>query len=250
MDFNISTYLSFLEALKNQNYEFQTFESFLKNPKEKVVILRHDVDLKPLNSLFFARIQAERNIKGTYYFRAVKQSWNENIIREIHDLGHEVGYHYECLTTTKGDYQKAINDFKINLDKLRELVPVQTICMHGSPLSKFDSKDLWGKYDYREMKLIGEPYFDLNFSNVLYLTDTGRTWNNKKISVRDHVNKNYQFQFNNTKDIIRTAEERKLPKQIMFNFHPQRWTDKKLEWIKELLFQNIKNQLKKIIVKN
>ena len=250
MDFNISTYLSLLGALRDSGYAFQTFENFLIKPEKRGIILRHDVDLKPINSLLFAKLQEKEGIQGTYYFRAVKESWDEDIIKEIHSMGHEVGYHYECLTTAKGDFNLAFEDFRLNLNKLRELVPVQTICMHGSPLSRFDSKDLWKKYDYKDMKLIGEPYFDIDFNKVLYLTDTGRTWNNRKISVRDHVSKNFNTEFKNTANIIEAASRNKLPQQIMFNFHPQRWTNNKLEWGKEYILQNMKNQIKRFIKKN
>ena len=59
--------------------------------------------------------------------------------------------------------------------------------MHGSPLSKWDNRDLWKRYDYRDFGIIAEPYFDVDFNEVLYLTDTGRRWNNSKASVRDKV---------------------------------------------------------------
>ena len=122
--------------------------------------------------------------------------------------------------------------------------------MHGSPLSRFDSKDLWKNHNYRDMKLIGEPYFDIDFNKVLYLTDTGRTWNNRKFSVRDHVNKSLRTEFKNTPDIIEAANRNELPEQIMFNFHPQRWTNNKLEWGKEYILQNMKNQIKRFLIKN
>jgi hypothetical protein len=250
MDFDIKTYSRFLDATLRNGYSFQTFKDYLKEPNKKVIILRHDVDLKPYNSLQFAKIQAERNIKGTYYFRAVKESWDEAIIIEIESLGHEVGYHYECLTTAKGNNKIAMEDFQINLEKLRELVTVSTICMHGSPLSKYDSKDLWNQSNYRDFNIIGEPYFDLNFNQVLYLTDTGRTWNNKKVSVRDHATSIYKFKFNNTNEIIKALDKKELPDQIMFTFHPQRWTDNPIHWTIELIMQNIKNQIKKLIVKH
>ncbi len=69
----------------------------------------------------------------------------------------------------------------------RKIVPVKTICMHGSPLSKYDNKELWEKYDYRDYGIIGEPYFDINFNEVFYLSDTGRSWNNSDANVRDKV---------------------------------------------------------------
>ena len=72
MDFNISTYLSLLGALKDSEYEFQTFENFLIKPEKRGIILRHDVDLKPINSLLFAKLQEKEGIQGTYYFSRCK----------------------------------------------------------------------------------------------------------------------------------------------------------------------------------
>ncbi len=40
-------------------------------------------------------------------------------------------------------FELAIDDFRLNLEKMRKLYPVKTICMHGSPLSKWDNRDLW-----------------------------------------------------------------------------------------------------------
>ena len=60
-----------------------------------LVILRHDVDRLPENSLRTARIEQEMGIRGSYYFRIVPESWDEKIIKEIAALGHEIGYHYE-----------------------------------------------------------------------------------------------------------------------------------------------------------
>jgi len=122
--------------------------------------------------------------------------------------------------------------------------------MHGSPLSKYDNKLLWKYYKYQDFGIIGEPYFDVDFSNVLYLTDTGRRWDGEKVSVRDKVSSSNDqspitnHQFAKTVDIIHAAQEGKLPNQIMFTFHPQRWTDKPFPWLKELLLQNAKNVVK------
>ncbi len=35
----------------------------------------------------------------------------------------------------------------------------------------------------------------------------------------------------------------------MITFHPQRWTDKPGPWVKELVWQNVKNLVKRLIVK-
>lgn len=245
MDFTVKIYRDLVTSLKSQNYTFQTFDEFLTSPAEKSIVLRHDVDLLPHNSLRFAEIQAENDVKGVYYFRAVPESWDVSVIKQIAELGHEIGYHYENLTTCNGDLEKGITDFKNNLEALRKLAPVTTICMHGSPMSKYDSKDLWKTYSYKDLGLIGEPYFDVDFQKVYYLTDTGRKWDGNKVSVRDKVNSGYNLSFHTTQQVIDAANSGKLPNQIMFTFHPQRWNDNLLMWSKELVLQNVKNIVKK-----
>ncbi len=137
-DFTVNTYIRLIEALRNRGYEFQTFEQYLIQPEEKAIVVRHDVDARPRNSLRMAKIECKYGIRGTYNFRAKPQSWDESIIKQISEMGHEIGYHYEELSTFKGDHEEAIKAFKKNLEELRKLAPVSTICMHGSPTSKYD----------------------------------------------------------------------------------------------------------------
>jgi len=248
VDFTISKYIELLNTMINAGYSFQTFDQFISNPEKKSIVLRHDVDLLPNNSLKFAIIQHEYNVVGSYYFRAVPESWDEKIICKIAAMGHEVGYHYENLTTTKGNLEKGIEDFKENLDKLRKFVPVSTICMHGSPMSKYDSKDLWKEYNYKDYQLKGEPYFDIDFNKVLYLTDTGRRWDGRNVSIRDKVNTIFSQNYRSTDQLIHAFNNMELPNQIMFTFHPQRWHEDSISWLKELGYQNFKNLVKKYLL--
>lgn len=239
MDFTLTKYTELLQALKSYGFES--------------LILRHDVDLKPANSLRTARIEADLGLFGIYYFRAVPQSWDESIIRQIAGLGHEVGYHYESLTTCNGNVDAAYADFCKNLDALRLITPVKSICMHGSPRSPYDSKDIWMKYDYHALGIESEPYLDTDFSKVFYLTDTGRRWDGYKVSVRDKIPK-YQdvwilqgLCFHSTDNIINGLRAGILPKRLMLTVHPQRWNPFGLAWCKELTFQNAKNIIKRFI---
>lgn len=245
MDFTVNKYTALLEALKTGNYIFQTFAEFIQAPEKRAIVLRHDVDLLPRNSLRFAQIQAAANVKGTYYFRAVPESWDEAVIRQIADLGHEIGYHYENLTTSGGDLEKGYADFCKHLAALRQLAPVNTICMHGSPASKYDSKDLWKTYNYRELGIIAEPYFDVDYNDAFYLTDTGRKWDGDKVSVRDRVTTSFTQSFHRTDELIAAANKGTLPDRVLFTFHPQRWNDNGYLWTKELVAQNLKNAIKR-----
>ena len=242
MDFTLNKYILLLEGMKS--YEFRT------------LTLRHDVDLEPDKSFQMAQIEASRKMYGIYYFRAVPESWDAAIIKGIAALGHEVGYHYESLTTCNGDIDKAYKDFCKNLEALRKLVPVRSICMHGSPRSPYDSKDIWKKYDYHALGIENEPYLDTDFSKTFYLTDTGRRWDGYKVSVRDKIPQ-YQDEwtakgltFHTTDDVIDGLRTGRIPKNLMITVHPQRWNPFGFAWCKEMLLQNAKNIVKRVIVNN
>lgn len=234
MDFTLKRYRALLRALKGRD-----------------VILRHDVDKRPGNSLRMARMEAKEGWKAVYYFRAVPCSWDEKVIREIAAMGHEIGYHYECLTTCHGDLEAAWADFQKNLVALRKLAPVRSICMHGSPRSPWDSRDLWKHYDYKALGIETEPYLDTDFSTIFYLTDTGRRWDGWKASVRDkipHWQEVWEKQglvYHTTRDILRAAADGSLPRQLMLTTHPQRWEPFGLRWMEEFLLQRAKNLVKR-----
>ena len=68
MDFTLSAYKQLISTLQAQGFFFQTFEEFVQNPKEKVLILRHDVDRLPGNALRVARMENEAGLKASYYY--------------------------------------------------------------------------------------------------------------------------------------------------------------------------------------
>lgn len=262
-DFTFETYKQFIASLECLN--FSRFVEYLESERDESIILRHDVDALPDHSLRFAQIQKSFGIRGSYYFRIVPESFQPAIIEQIANLGHEIGYHYEDLSLMarqmgweNGRWRnrrleadavldRAIESFAKNLATMRKYADIHTICMHGSPLSKWDSRRLWTKYDYHYFGIIGEPYFDIDFTQVAYYTDTGRRWDGDSVSVRDKVNHGGQNfpKFRTTFDIIRAAESGALPRQVLFTFHPQRWHDRPLPWLAEWASQNTKNVVKR-----
>jgi hypothetical protein len=259
IDFTLSGYILLLKSLNNAGYAFITVEEYFFPHPEKFIMLRHDVDGKKENSLRFAEIQHDLGIKGTYYFRMVPESFDPVVIKKIAALNHEIGYHYEDMdfayqnaekkSVTEDDlFEPAWKLFNEHLQTLRNLTPIKTICMHGSPRSKFDNKAVWKKFNYKDCDIIGEPYFDINFSEVFYLTDTGRRWDGSKVSVRDKVADSDTWKnlsFRSTQEFINRIEKGEMPEKIMVTFHPQRWTDNPLLWVNEYVTQNVKNYIKK-----
>ncbi|MBR1928291.1 MAG: hypothetical protein IJ834_00915 [Paludibacteraceae bacterium] len=257
-DFTLRKYELLLTNLQVKGYEFITFEDYCKSDKmslpSKFIILRHDVDKRAWCSLKTAQIENKLHIRASYYFRVVKQSNKPQIIKEIVELGHEIGYHYEDMSLCEGDNSKAKLHFKEWLNYFRKFYPVKTICMHGAPQSKWDSKYIWNTCNYRDFGIIGEPYYDTDFSQIVYLTDTGRRWDGYKVSVRDKIPA-YQelwndegYVYHTTDDIIKAIDAASFPKQVMITTHPQRWLDNYFLWFYELLRQNAVNVIKRILI--
>lgn len=280
MDFTLKLYKVLIESMIENDYHFLTVEGYFKNSvslsgnlkdsksqSRPAVIMRHDVDRKPGNSLRMAKLEHELGVKATYYFRTIPHTLKPEIIREIAKLGHEIGYHYENLSDAqilmkkekckKKNVEKykeklfdlAINDFERNLTKLREIVSIKNIAMHGRPTSKWDSRLLWDKYDYKEYGIISEPYFDFDFNKVQYITDAGRSWDNANINLRDKVNSPFVNNFKHTDDINTALNENKLSNQIMINIHPEHWAETQLEWFKIWVIRKIKNTVKRVVIR-
>ena len=226
-----------------------TFSYYQKLLSFKQISFRHDVDRRSEKSLKMAQLENKYGVKSTYYFRMKPESYDESIIKEIIALGHEIGYHYESLCDTNGDYEKGIEDFTSNLEKLRKLYPVKKIAMHGRPTSPHDSRDLWKKYNYREFGLEYEPYFDTDYNETLYITDAGRSWGSEKVNLRDKVDSKYNFKFKSSADIILALEKKELPDKIIINVHPEHWAESSLEWLLILLKRKLRNFAKVIYLK-
>ena len=153
MDFTIEKYRELLEALK----------------KHKSHRIRHDVDLRPEFSLRVAQVEAEMGVEATYYFRSMHVESHAEVIKAIVALGHRAGYHYESLTTCKGDMEAAYEDFCRNLERLRGLVPVSTACAHGSPRSPYNSQSMWESQSRKVTELQSHKVTELQSHKVTEL---------------------------------------------------------------------------------
>ena len=259
-DFSLDIYRELLETLQRHGYQLIGYSNYLKSivdsrkAIDKFVILRHDVDARPENSRKTAQIEHALGAKATYYFRVGKESNNPEIIRAIAKLGHEIGYHYEDMSLCNGDANQAWSHFRTWLEYFRQFYAVETICMHGAPTSKWDGKELWKKYDYKSLGILGEPYLDTDWRDVFYLTDTGRCWDGYKVSVRDKIPQ-YQeewtakgWTWHDTHELLVAIHAGRFPNHVMMTTHPQRWTNNTQQWWKEFVLQNCKNLVKRFMI--
>ncbi len=249
IDFTLEKYKTLCETISNSSYTTFTFEQYFnqENPPKNCILLRHDVDRNISNAHKMAMIEQRLNLVSTYYCRTTERVFKPEYFQEIAAMGHEIGYHYETLDKAKGDVEEAIKIFGQELNAFREFINIKTVCMHGNPFSPWLNSNIWNKYDFRDFGIIGEPYLSLDYKDVIYLTDTGRTWADKNIRVKDVI-KDKDHQKNNllignistTDDIINLIKEEQYPR-ICLLAHPDRWHGHLIDWTGELILQNLKN---------
>jgi hypothetical protein len=250
MDFTLKRYETLIHCFIRQGYLCSPVLEFAKQVSfdGKILVLRHDVDKKPSLALQMAQLEHRLRVHSTFYFTYTEQKSDLAIIKEINKLGHEIGYHYNELSVCRGDTEKAYELFSKHLARMRNYSDIQSLCMDGTPWSVYDNRHLWNHYDYKSMGLQVEPYLDLDFSEMLYLTDTGRSWDNSKFNVRDKVVSKVKVECKTSRDLMDLLEKGKLPARIMINAHPERWTNHPTTWLLEWGLQPIKNVFKQFLI--
>ncbi|MWV65481.1 hypothetical protein GRS48_11730 [Halorubrum sp. JWXQ-INN 858] len=235
-DFTQGAYAALLDAALDEGYEFLTVRDYLRRTDlpDRFLIVRHDVDRKPGNALSLARIETLRGVETTYYVRTVDSAWDPAIVRRLAELGHEVGYHYEDLDRADGDPRGARESFASNLARVRRLVDVDTVCMHGNPLTSHDNRDLWNTADLDAFGLLGEAYLSMDFTDVTYFSDTGRTWEDGVLKVKDHTmgEGEKRVSATSTWDLIGLLRGGEVDRACLL-VHPERWTGSYPEYLSQ-----------------
>jgi hypothetical protein len=256
LDFTLAKYRDLCKAIASSGYAPMTVRAYLEMPEptSRLVVMRHDVDTTPNNEPEMALMERGFGITATYYFRYKRGVFCPTVMRQIADMGHEIGYHYETLDKAKGDPRRAIELFNEELALFRQVVDVNTISMHGNPLTKWDNRDLWRKhgYDFRNSAIRGEAY--LSFRNILYLSDTGRTWG-PAYKVKDLLPSDphgedqdpVKPRVNSTDDVIKLIESGRFH-QLYLLTHAVRWASSTSGWVISLLQDSAINLVKRAVL--
>jgi hypothetical protein len=222
-------YRRFLDTVLGAGYEPLTVRDYLGRDDlpERFVICRHDVDRKPANARKMARLEADRGVASTYYLRT--KTFSTTLARTLSTLSHEVGYHYEDFVRAGGKLDRAHERFANNLAEFRRVAPVDTVCMHGNPLSPHDNRNMWlapEAPDFEDYDLLGEAYLSVDFETVTYFSDTGRTWRDGALKIRDHTmgEGDKSVSADETSDLVTLLAEGSVPHACVLT-HPSRWAD-------------------------
>jgi len=233
MDFTLKKYDALCKAFADADYEALGIADYLSCPADTLpeyfVLLRHDVDSRTPHALELARIESVYGQTATYFFRTIPSVFEPSSIKDISQLGHNIGYHYETLGQVNGDIKQALILFQQELNKLRQIAPVKVASMHGAPLKPWDNRDIWKHAVPQDFDLLGEVYRDIDYSKVNYFSDTGRTWNPYRYNMRDHTTHRPSEIVETTDELIKLVRSKKL-KNISLLVHPERWSENSVRW--------------------
>ena len=210
----------------------------------RTFIARHDVDRRPERALAMAELEASLGISASYYFRIVPAAFDPEIICRIFELGHEIGYHYEDWNLGACDKDLAIESYRVNLDRLRKLVPIETIAMHGSPLAKESNFAIWDHYDFTKDG-VKDAVKSADFSEYAFFTDTGRTFGVTGANLRDFVDSKVEFPSIKTSCDLVEFLDRGEHDKVYFSAHPERWTGHRTSWVSQYLRDKLANSVKR-----
>ena len=158
------------------------------------VVLRFDVERRLGHHLELATRLSQSGIHCTFYFHSRLECYRKGVLKAIQDMGHEVGYHHECLDRASGDFGRARELFLRDIEAFRrDGLQVATVCSHGEAgLRKIGYKnnlDLLTHYPdlMHEAGLLTEVYLWLRDTAPLYASDTftryRRFWRNMRAGV-------------------------------------------------------------------
>jgi hypothetical protein len=144
-------------------------------------------------------------------------------------------------------FNLGIKLFDASIKKFRSSWDIRSAVMHGRPDVPIDNRLLWMLFDYREHGVNLEPYFDIDYTKFVYITDAGRAWGD--------TNANHRDKFQGIKAEIRSKEDiidllGSGDQSLVLNIHPEHWTNDPLEWQKINYVRTMKNHVKKILLSN
>ena len=109
MEFTYKAYNHMLQLLKNNGYNFCSYDNYPR--AERCVIMRHDIDYSLEQAVKLAQIENDFGIQSTYFVLLTSDFYNpasSGSYRNLHDiinLGHHVGLHFDETAYSYEEYR-------------------------------------------------------------------------------------------------------------------------------------------------
>src|SRR5262249_16960621 len=123
------SYRAILSLALEKGYCFLSFEDECPANAERVIYLRHDVDLFPYMAQELAAVNHSLGIRGTFFIQIGAQFYNlfhapvADQVRAILDLGQNVGLHYPTPSIIPNDPAVLAGMIREDFEVFRRKIP-------------------------------------------------------------------------------------------------------------------------------
>ena len=176
MHFTYEWYASLLSVLVKKGYCFTDYLNW--KAFRKSVILRHDIDYDISKAVDFARVEAEMNVRSTYFvlltsdFYNVFSHKNIDLLKTISKMGHTIGLHFDEMNYPYivGNRQEIIMKILQEAQTLEDVLktPIKSVSMHR-PSKEILEANL-------EIPGLVNSYSEVFFRDFKYISDSRRRW--------------------------------------------------------------------------
>jgi hypothetical protein len=173
-DFSLDVYKQILFNLFELGYQCKSFHEAEKHSRH--VILRHDVDVSIDYALQMAYAEQEVGAAATYFIMMTSELYNPNaarnakLLREISNLGHKIGLHFDPSNYKGCSREQLDNHCKNEFDSLRNITGKVSdiVSLHRPEKEHLNSKELIGGHPHTY-----QPKF---FYEIDYCSDSRGGW--------------------------------------------------------------------------
>ena len=174
-NFSFCHYKEILKLIKEKGYTSTFYDEDFKG---KQIIIRHDVDLDLDAALEIAKIESELGMKAVYFiwigspFYNIFENRYKNIIKNIRELGHEIGIHYDETSHMCNSKEEILSfiDKESKVIKTYFDIDIKTVSFHRPSRYILDSDINCGNYI--------NTYSKKFFKDFMYLSDSRGQWRN------------------------------------------------------------------------
>lgn len=174
IEFNLSGYSEMLDLISDSNYFFSSYKDRLDDKGIfKKCLLRHDIDADLFAAKEMANIEYKKGVNATYFLMLRSPIYNlfsranDRMVREIVDMGHHIGLHFDGAYLGWDDIQTSIEKEAEMLASMLKR-DVYAVSFHQPNQAVIDNKlkvnGFVNTYDKEDMK----DYF--------YLSDSNKIW--------------------------------------------------------------------------
>lgn len=208
-----------MKSLRSFSYDeyiaiLEKYRETIKSPSDIFsndffTLIRHDVEFSVVRAYKMALVEANLNISSTYFFQAISNAYNitsqenKRMIKDIREMGHNVGLHLYISHIKNNDWDNAIKELNSQKEILEKVTEEKatSFAFHRPPKWVLENRN-----DIIEglINVYGETFFEFSPdpSKIKYLADSMHRWN-----------------------FGHPLDEHKF-KKFQINTHPDEWTEK------------------------